>query len=331
MAFRTNPSASPEVVTKVVTEYVTVEKKVAVAAPTSPGLTEKEREIIIKGPQLGPVVEPAVLASAPQIDDPVLERLVNEARTARISGDTMLAILKLEEAQLKEPKNPHVLYQLALNHETLGTYDTAADYYVEVFSLGPLKAGSLWKKASSKIEKGIVTSITDLAALGAVRKMLPQQTPRGQRRGITLSISVAPGKEIDPMLLRPSVTFFEKVDGKIASAPIEESIEGRGNTWLDQPVNYHDGEEMVEVWYLARDQDAREDYLFNKREFYGYVVELYYDDKLIDIIAQPRTLHGEMRSQKAAGDAGWDPELDQLLEALENRGAGNSLLPNLGE
>lgn len=330
MAFRTNPSLDPEVVTRVVTEYVTVEPSGTNSVlPDYSNLTAEERMVIIK-PKLGDDFEPEVLATAPAMDDPVLERLVNEARTARISGDTVRAIIKLEEAQHMEPKNPHVLYQLALYHETYGTYDTAADYYVEVFKLGPLKAGSLWKKASTKIEKGLVTNITDLAALGAVREMLPQQLANGQRRGITLSISVAPGREIDPMLLRPSVTFFEKVDGKVARARIEESEQGRGNTWLNKPVNYHDGEEMVEVWYLARDQDAQEEYLFDKREFYGHVVELYYDDKLVDIKAHPRTLQVEMRSQQTAGDSNWDPELDQLLNALENRGAGDSILPQMG-
>ncbi|MDA7916894.1 hypothetical protein N9Z15_01535 [Akkermansiaceae bacterium] len=330
MAFRTNPSTSPEVVTRVVTEYVKVasETPAPVALVQKP-LSDEERMAIIQLSNVGPIIESSVLAFAPKMDDPVLERLVEDARTARIAGDTVRAIIKLEEAQQMEPENPHVLYQLAVYHETFGTYETAADYYVEVFNLGPLKAGSLWKKAATKIEKGLVTNITNLASLGAVYKTLPQQTHDGQRRGITLSISVAPGKEIDPMLLRPSVTFFEKADGKITRAQIEESAQGRGNTWLEQPVNYHDGEEMVEVWYLARDQDAREEFIFNKREFYGFVVELYYDDKLVDIKAQPRTLHSEMRSQKAAGDSNWDPELDQLLEALENRGAGDSILPNM--
>jgi len=328
MAFRSPPEPAPEVVTRVVTEYVTLEAPPE-AAPAPIQLTAKERMALFKGPDLGPIVAPAVLSSAPDIDDPVLERLVNEARAARIAGDTVRAIIKLEEAQLKEPKNPHVLYQLAQYYETYGNFGTAADYYVKVFELGPLRAGSLWKKASVKIEKGFSKKVMGLAALGPTFKMLPEQTPEGERRGITLSISVAPGQDLDPMLLRPSVTFFEKVDGKITSARIEESNRGRGNRWLDQPVDYQDGEEMVEVWYLARDQDSQESYIFKDREFYGYVVELYYENSLVDIRAQPRTLQMEMRSQKAAGDSSWDPELDQLLEALENRGAGSSLLPRL--
>ena len=117
MAFRTNPSTSPEVVTRVVTEYVKVASETpAPVAPVQKPLSDEERMAIIQLSNVGPIIESSVLASAPKMDDPVLERLVEDARTARIAGDTVRAIIKLEEAQQMEPENPHVLYQLAVYH-----------------------------------------------------------------------------------------------------------------------------------------------------------------------------------------------------------------------
>mgnify|MGYP006072938943 FL=1 len=330
MAFRTSSSATPEAVTRVVKEYVTVELKAPIVAQALElkGLTQAEMRALLSSVDEASLGESETLSTSPMIADPVIERLVNDARSARIASDNVAAMTKLEEAYLKEPKNSHVLYEMAVTFETMGINDTAADYYVKVFQLGP-KAGSLFKKAASKIAKGLETNVTGLASLGAVRKMLPQKMPEGERRGITLSIAVAPGREFDPMLLQPTVHFFEKVDGKVVGANVEESELGRGNYWMDQPVNYQDGEEMVEVWYLVRNQDARGQFILGERKFYGFIAELYYDGKLVDIVPQPRTLSVEMLAQKVSGDPSWDPELDRLLKELEDRGAGDSILPQM--
>ena len=56
------------------------------------------------------------------------------------------------------------------------------------------------------------------------------------------------------------------------------------------------------------------------------VVELYYDGRLVDLMAQPRTLMKEMSYAKSPQEE-WDPDLSPVLEAL-NDFNGTLLPPN---
>ena len=141
-----------------------------------------------------------------------------------------------------------------------------------------------------------------------------------------MPVSVAPGKEFDPKLLDPRMNFFEEVDGKIQPAVI--TPDGSGFEWVSAPVNWDDGEELAEVWYFVPDQDVREAYFSGERKFYGMVVELYYDGRLVDMMAQPRTLIKEMSYSKGP-EEGWDEDISPILEMIEN--ANGTLLPSQGD
>ncbi|MGJ8695607.1 MAG: hypothetical protein ACSHYF_04770 [Verrucomicrobiaceae bacterium] len=326
MVLRQQKVAEPEVITKVVPQYITVEKEVRVEAPANVGssLTQAEIEAVIFSKR-DRNVSPEVLESAPAIADPVVERLVEDAKAARIAGDYIKAMMKLEEAQLKEPEDANILYEIASNYEAMGVYDSASDYYLKVYQLGPLDGGSLWVKASAKITKGVVMESEGLAVLGALRKMEPEITASGERRGVILSITADVSKEFDPQLLQPKVHFFEEDEGNLRKSLATDLV---GSEWVSKPYNFDDGEEMVEVWYEVPFRDAGENLIFGERKFHGFVAELYYDGKLLDIRADPRTLVRQMQNQRATSGS-WDPDIDPLLEALENQSVGGSLLPRL--
>ena len=146
VAVRVERAQEVRVEEKVVTKIVTVAqeapkaKEVVAVAPPSPS-------------QLPPPPEPVPLPparplAAPPIADPVVERLVQEARTARVAGDMATAINKLDEARETAPKEPSVLYEIGLSYEAMAAYDPrladqAADAYQEVFALGTTGAGAL--------------------------------------------------------------------------------------------------------------------------------------------------------------------------------------------
>ena len=97
-----------------------------------------------------------LILKTPPIASPIVERLVEESRDLRIAGDSMRAMLKLEEAcERQPPKNANVLYQFAEVFSTMGLYDRAADYYQNVFELGTTGAGSLYEMAAIKLRDGI--------------------------------------------------------------------------------------------------------------------------------------------------------------------------------
>ena len=90
----------------------------------------------------------------PPIADPIAERLVNEARAARIAEDMISAITKLEDVLRTNPSEPNALFELGLCHESMGIYDRARAYYHKVKELGTSGAGTLFLKASDKLIAG---------------------------------------------------------------------------------------------------------------------------------------------------------------------------------
>lgn len=337
LAFQNQRIPEPE--ERIVKEYVVVPaartapvtvapqrpKPVAVVPPKPlPDLADL-KEVLPDLESVAKVAEEDVLSVPPPVLDPVVEALLKDARKARVGGDLMLALTKLQEAELREPKDPNVLYGLGATYEEFGIFDKARDYYYDVFNSGP-SAGSLFEKASFKVAQGLVPDVKDLARLGWGRMTNPTQEPNGERRTLILPIEVDTSKDFDPMLITPRVRFYEEVDGQVGQAIIQQG--DSGSEWVTGAADWKDGEEIAEVWYFVPDQDAATGLLFGQRKFYGFVAELYYDGRLVDIRAQPRTLLREGGSDSTMEDL--QRELDNLdgLD-LEDLTEGDSLLPKL--
>lgn len=335
VAFRNQRMGEPE--ERVVKEYVVVPPgnrgPVTVAPPRrakpAPVMMSDDEDLV---PDLASVLEIGeddVLDSPPVVLDPVVEELLKGASDARIQGDLHLAYTKLNEAQLKEPENPNVLYGLGANYEAFGVFDKATAFYLKVYQAGPLKSGSLYEKAGIKLAQGLVPEVKDLAMLGWGRMTVPLNVDGGERRTLILPVAVSPSKEFDPMLFKPRVRFYEEVDGKVGQAVIQYG--DSGSEWVTGVADWKDGEEMAEVWYFVPDQDPATGLLFGDRVFYGFVAELYYDGRLVDIKAQPRTLLREGGGETTI--EGLQREFDELdgLELKDLLPAGKSILPGNGE
>jgi len=324
-----------EVKTEIQTEYVMIPSsstdavRVAPPVPPKPKPAMEEVEIAPVVPDREAVARidrKRVLNSAPPIIDPVVEALVSDSRKARVKGDLYLAHAKLAEAEMTDPKNPNVIYGLGANYEAFGVFDKAASYFLKVYQMGPMKAGSLYEKAGLKLAVGLRPDVRNLAMLGWGRMATPQREANGEKRTLVLPVTVAPEREFDPMLLRPSVRFFEEVDGKIGPAIIKDG--DSGSEWVTGVADWQDGEEMAQVWYFVPDQDTANGFLFGDRKFYGFVAELYYDDRLVDIRAEPRTLLQEAGQQP--GIEAYENELDGL-DLEDFGGAGDTLLPRMDD
>ena len=80
-----------------------VPKLVAVRVPAAGPAGEDRSTAVVSRPPLPPPaaslpLPPPTPMTTPQVADPRSERMVNEARQARVAGDMGLAIVKLEEA-----------------------------------------------------------------------------------------------------------------------------------------------------------------------------------------------------------------------------------------
>jgi len=327
---------TPEPEERIVKEYVVV--PAARTAPTTVAPKKPEPIAVVPPkslPELKKVLpdlesvakfaEEDVLSLPPPVLDPVVEALLKEARKARVGGDVLLSLTKLQEAELREPRDPNVLYGLGSTYEAFGIFDKARDYYYGVFKLGP-DAGSLFEKASFKVAQGLVPDVKDLACLGWGRMTNPSQEANGERRTLILPVEVDTSMDFDPMLFTPRVHFYEDVDGQIGQAIIQQG--DSGSEWVTGVADWKDGEEIAEVWYFVPDQDPATGLLFGQRKFYGFVAELYYDGRLVDVRAQPRTLLREGGGESTMEEL--QRELDNLdgLD-LEDLSEGDSLLPKL--
>lgn len=297
-------------------------KPIAVVLPKP---LPESKEVLTDLESITKVAEEDVLNLPPPVLDPIVEALLKDARQARVEGDLIQALTKLQEAELREPRDPNVLYSLGATYEAFGIFDKARDNYYEVFNLGP-NAGSLFEKASFKVAQGLVPDVKNLACLGWGRMTNPIQEQNGERRTLILPVEVDTNKDFDPMLFTPRVRFYEEVDGKIGQAIIRQG--DSGSEWVTGTADWKDGEEIAEVWYFVPDQDPATGLLFGQRKFYGFVAELYYDGRLSDIRAHPRTLLREGLGESTMEELQRDLDnLDGL--DLEDLSEGNSLLPKL--
>lgn len=226
----------------------------------------------------------------PAIADPRAERLVTEARTARVAGDMGMAIVKLEEALKQSPKEPNALYELGLVHELMGVYDHASIYYELVFQLGVAGAGELYKAAATKLRDGfeLPGEMRGKIALGRVRIFKDPAAAGGKRTVLSIPVTKAPDQEVQSSDIEVTVTFFNKTsNGKIIQ--LEDESWASAN-WTSLPFDWSAGEETLRVNYQIPNQDGQTTHLFGEIEYYGQVATLSYKGEILDIQAWPRDL-----------------------------------------
>lgn len=326
LARRFEQARVPRIEEKVVTRIVTVAaaepkpaKEVVAVAPPSP----------LPPPDPTPL-PPARPLAAPPIADPVVERLVREARAARVAGDMATAIVKLEEAREKAARDPSVLYEVGLVYEGMAAFDPrladqAADAYQAVFALGTTGAGALYPLAAQKLRDGIAmpADLRGELALGRVRIFKDEGLEQGQRVVVTVPIQAAPGTEIAANDLLVKVNFFDSMmkEGQQEVQPAAEGLCQTTYEWVSGEFDFVGGEELLRVTYLMPPQEVQQEHLFGKRSYYGQTVEVSYKGELIDTQAWPRHLS----ARTAAGPSQADDTPQFLTEDMID--LDGSLLP----
>ena len=299
---RSTTAIEPQVIETKVTEYLTLPPEVKIVEKEKTVYLEAPIGELPKGPPTFNFERVNVQLGAPQSDNPIVERLVEEARSARVAGDSWKAVLKLDEASKLDPNDANVIYQYAEVYEEMGLYDKAADNYQKVFALGTTGAGSLYELAAVKLRDGI-DQPDDMAgkfALGRVRVFDDKSWEEGQRVILSIPISAAPGlmqsEEELSRALNVEVHLYDKLDGKpVLRDEFSSTFDDR---WVTAPVDWQDGgEEMLRVIYEIPAENSGAAHLLGQRKFFGQVVELYYEGELIDRLASPRRLARELNAR----------------------------------
>ncbi len=308
LAVRFENAQTVKVVEKPVPKIITLNAPAAVEAsppPSSPPVVVPPPVIMEEAPLPSP--RPLL---APPIADPVVERLVNEARKARVAQDMITAIVKLDEAREKAAKDPSVLYEMALVYENMAVddprlADQAADAYQAVFELGTTGAGALYELAAAKLRDGIAmpADMRGELSLGRPRIFHDDESVAGERVVVTIPVQAAPGTHIENPSrdLAVKVRFFtsSKRDG------IQETGSDGATTnyeWVSGAFDFAGGEELLRVIYILPPMDSQQEHLFGNRKYYGLIAEVEYKGELIDSYPWPRHLASHSRVESRQPD-----------------------------
>ena len=256
-------------------------------APASVPSAPASRAVVSRPPMPLPVPTPV---TPPPIAAPRAERLVNEARVARVAGDMGRAIVKLEEAQTQSPDDPSVQYELGLVHEQMGVFDTASAHYEKVFQMGVSGAGSLYELAAAKLRDGFEQPADMLGklSLGRVRIFNNPHREGGPQVILTIPVQKGPATAIDVADIEVAVIFFNRTTkGEIVQLEDKSWVTEQ---WVTLPFDWAGGEENLRMTYTIPPQDNPTEHLFGGRAYYGQVVSLRYKNEVLDVQAWPRDL-----------------------------------------
>ncbi len=298
-----------------------VPKLIAVRVPNT-GSDSDQASSVVSRPPLPPPPAPVesrplpapTPVTVPQVGDPRSERMVNEARQARVAGDMGLAIVKLEEALSQSVGDPNVHYELGLVHEQMGVFDIAAAHYEKVFQMGVSGAGKLYELAAGKLRDGFEQpdAMVGKLALGRVRIFNDPNDEQGQRVVLTIPVQKAPTDEIDVADIAVSVTFFNRTSkGEIVQLEDKSWVTEQ---WVSLPFDWAGGEENLRMTYVIPSQDGQTEHLFGSRSYYGQVVSLLYQGEILDVQAWPRDLAA--RIPRSASVNHGDPVLPEFQDTL---------------
>lgn len=297
-----------------------VPKLVVVRIPANGGTTDDPSgSSVVSRPPVAaavptqlPLPAPSPVA-APQVADPRSERMVTEARQARVAGDMDLAIMKLENALTQSPDDPTVHFELGLVHEQMGVFDIASAHYEKVFQMGVTGAGALYERAATKLRDGFQEEETPLGklSLGRVRIFRDPDVEDGQRVILTIPVQKAPGEDLELDQISVTVLFFNRNSkGEIIQLEDKSWVKEQ---WINLPFDFTGGEENLRMTYVIPPQDIQTERLFGDRSYYGQVVSLQYKGEVLDVFPWPRDLAARIPQQPAAAPGG-----DQMLPEFQD-------------
>ncbi|CAN5858120.1 hypothetical protein BH11VER1_BH11VER1_24900 [soil metagenome] len=256
-----------------------------------------------------PVLPPPPTASAGKLlKNPQILEALEAGKLARKQGDMQASLEALRNADAKEPNHPLILSEMALTYEEMGIMTKATAAWRNIVAMGEQTAGSVFTLAKSKLEgrdNGMPNSVSAVK-LGECQVIRDASSKKGERIAVRVPLVATPGAVIDPGQMDIHVYLFEDVN---QGERIEQArATAPSNEWVSAPVDWKDSnEELVDVIYdlpTPKPEEIRE---FGRRKFYGYVVKLFYQNKLVGEEAKPASLRDF--SPARSGPAGLDSAL----------------------
>lgn len=248
-------------------------------------------------PLMPPRPTPVPIASLTPKQNPRFAELIEQGKFLRSNGDTAGALLRFREAALLEPTNALPLAESAFTFEEMSLPDKAADQWRQILAMGK-SAGVYYSAAQGKLSAAIsdaarasmakqpaAVTIPEGKTLAVSPPKMEEDHDPGVSKRFTLHVPIfaKAGQQLSVRDVKVFVLFYEKVGGK----DIVRTTANVSNQWENPPIDWADGQETLDVTYELPKNDDRN----VPREYYGYIIRVYYNNELQDTQAQPPNLN----------------------------------------
>jgi len=245
---------------------------------------------------------PAAPSGAPDAARRDVNGLLAAAKDLRAAGNTQEALQTLQQADLVSPNHPAVMAETAEVYEQMGLNSKAVDMWRGIQLQGAAKAGQFFDLALRRL--GNVPGADTVAppSIGSPPVSESEKRMRlgaceikrdfsvkegGERFLLRVPIQRTGNKSIDPNAIDLKAFFYYRHNGRTQLDNTTELIE----TWQTQPVNWQGTDlEIVDIVYTLPPPTPEEAAQRNPKTYHGYMLHLYYDNKLQDVAAEPRDL-----------------------------------------
>lgn len=292
--------------------------------PPMPGMLAGEAAPSTQGV---PATAPGALMSPGPglpVPDPEVAELLETVSQLRSAGETEGLLELLKAAEGMDQNHPSVLKEFALTYEQMGLTDKARDYWRRIVEAGEAAGGVFYSMAKQRLERlGAVTAppplippntagaLTPPNMVGGMPAVptVPGRVVReagaklgvgncqvvkdlavvdGDRRTLRIPIMKVGDDQIEPTAVNVDVFFYDLVNGsKVEPTRADPPVA----SWVASPVDWAGaGTEPLDVTYFLPPMTPQEEKNHGRREFHGYLVKLYYQDRLQAVVAEPREL-----------------------------------------
>lgn len=271
-------------------------------------------------------VEAALVVQAPIESIERANLLLEEADTLRAQGDLQSAFEALSEAERLVPQEPGILYQMAVISFEMGRLTQSRELASRAISMPSLRSDPNYAAVYQQLtlllselgaptpglsstgeplpgspESNAPTSATPMrevpgtppassmlrddagipigSVFGIVEARLNEES--AERKILRVATKAAPNEKVDAADFKVVVYFYEQLeDGSILETESNVMSE-----WMSPPINWMDGEpELLELRYTPPTPESGD------RQYFGYVVGIYFQGDLQDSRAEPVSL-----------------------------------------
>ena len=268
-------------------------------------------ELRAPGALARPVPVPAgVVKPGEEVPQTRFDELVQQGKYLRTRGDTANALTRFREAGAMDPKNPIAIAELAATFETMRLLDKSAEQWKRIYEMGST-AGIYYSLAESKLRETQAQARLDAlggggppapagggstgttggggpatVGVGQLRIEDRSDAASQKRFKLVIPVKVLGRARIEAPDLAIHVLFYDRLDAKT----VVQTSANVNSKWVTAPADWVDSdtEELAVEYQLPvpeKGSAKRE-----VREFYGYVVRLYYKGQLQAAKADPERL-----------------------------------------